>query len=211
MRTQPAEAHPLYWPEGWARTPAHERRESRYRIRGWRSVKALAQILEMFGASHVVISTNLDTRRDGLPRVGQRRPEDPGVAVYFTRGGEQRVIACDQFVEVGCNARAVLKTVEALRAIERAGATQILARTFDGFRALPASDAAPVERPWWEVLGLGAATLDVMDDGDACDFVKVKYRRLSKKAHPDAGGSDAAMAELNRARDEALTHYRGKA
>lgn len=36
------------------------------------------------------------------------------------------------------------------------------------------------------------------------DDVEKAYRRLAAVRHPDKGGSDAAMAELNRARDEAL-------
>lgn len=36
------------------------------------------------------------------------------------------------------------------------------------------------------------------------DAVKSAHRRLALKTHPDAGGSDAAMAELNDARDVAL-------
>ena len=36
------------------------------------------------------------------------------------------------------------------------------------------------------------------------DDVEKAYRRLASLRHPDKGGSDAAMAELNRARDEAL-------
>jgi curved DNA-binding protein CbpA len=34
--------------------------------------------------------------------------------------------------------------------------------------------------------------------------IEAAYRELARKAHPDTGGSNAAMARLNAARDAAL-------
>jgi curved DNA-binding protein CbpA len=36
------------------------------------------------------------------------------------------------------------------------------------------------------------------------DDINTAYRRLASEAHPDKGGSAERMAEINRARDEAL-------
>jgi cytochrome c5 len=47
------------------------------------------------------------------------------------------VIACDSYSTVRANMRAVGATVEALRAIQRHGATSLLERAFTGFAALP--------------------------------------------------------------------------
>jgi hypothetical protein len=89
------------------------------------------------GAKEIVVSTNVPTRRDGLPYADAREPADPGVAVYFTHGKRQLVIACDSYSTVRANMRAVGATVEALRAIQRHGATSLLERAFTGFAALP--------------------------------------------------------------------------
>ncbi|WP_158011020.1 DnaJ domain-containing protein [Hymenobacter lapidarius] len=37
--------------------------------------------------------------------------------------------------------------------------------------------------------------------------VKTAYRRLAKKYHPDAGGTDEQMKQLNAARTQALAHF----
>lgn len=40
-------------------------------------------------------------------------------------------------------------------------------------------------------------------------WVEGQYRELVKKRHPDKGGSDAALAELNRALEQARAHLGG--
>lgn len=52
------------------------------------------------------------------------------------------------------------------------------------------------KRPWREVLALGSAP--------ARQDIESAYRTLARERDPDTGGSHEAMAELNRARDEAL-------
>ncbi len=49
---------------------------------------------------------------------------------------------------------------------------------------------------WWDILNVKPDATE--------DEIKRAYRNRAKWAHPDHGGSAAAMAELNRARDEAL-------
>jgi hypothetical protein len=46
------------------------------------------------------------------------------------------VIACDQFKEVRLNLAAIVTTIKAIRAIERAGTSSLLERAFKGFSAL---------------------------------------------------------------------------
>jgi hypothetical protein len=118
-------------------------------------------------------------------------PYDPGVAVYFVRKGQQRVLACDKYHGVHNNIHAIAKTIEALRGIERWGTADMLDRAFEGFSALPAPQA--VEN-WWDVLGC--------DRNEIADEVVARFRDLAKKAHPDvAGGSHEAMSRLNQAMD----------
>lgn len=142
-----------------------------------------------------VISTNLELRNDGLPRSSQRVPEDPGVAVYWSRGAaEQKVMAIDIYDRVADNLAAIAATLSAMRAIERHGGAQILERAFTGFDALP-----PPKTPW-EILGLAPQASE--------EAIQVAWRRAAKEAHPDLeSGSHERMAELNRARDQCLAYW----
>ncbi len=192
----PAEAYPLYWPEHWKRTPKHRRSKARYDTTQGKAIRDLSTELKRWRAKHIVISSNVSMRRDGLPYANMRQPQDPGVAVYFMKSGEQQVIACDRWDHVKDNFRACFHTIAALRTIERAGATEVLRRAFDGFKALPAAQPEERRDPWWVVLG-------VPQGYDDLEVLEIIYKKKARTAHPDVGGSDGAMAELNRAWEEA--------
>lgn len=201
-----AESFPLQWPEGWARTLPHRRSRARYKLTPDAATGRLIAELRRLGASKssIVISSNVPLRRDGLPYSNGRAPDDPGVSCYWsTNAFKDRVIACDKWDRVHDNIHAIGLAIEGLRAIERAGATQILERAFSAFGALPASSEAPIVRPWWDVLGIPESAIGVL----SIAMVDARYRELAAKAHPDRGGSDAAMAELNAAREQAKGHY----
>ena len=73
--------------------------------------------LDGAGEDDVVISTNLRTRLDGLPRSDQPKPEDPGAAVYWQPPiGEMRCMAVDRYTEVEDNLAAIAATRNAGRA-----------------------------------------------------------------------------------------------
>jgi hypothetical protein len=152
--------------------------------------------IRLLGGRLPILSSDLELRRDGLPYANQREPADKGVAVYFEWKGQQRVFACDRWDRIKDNIRALEKTIEAIRGIERWGASDMLERAFTGFTALPAPGA---KRHWREVLAIDLPLYAVKADG-----IEAAFRRLSKKHHPDVGGSHEAMAELNEARSEAL-------
>jgi len=204
-----ASAVPLQWPEGWSRTPISQRRRAPYKLTPDRAASELIHSLKLLGVmgGSIIVSTNIPVRKDGLPYSTLREPDDQGVAVYWhTRAHGERVMACDKWLRVHENIRAIGLAVEGLRAIDRAGASQILERAFSAFGALPASSAAPVVRPWWEVLGLQEGSLQFVD----AVMCEAKYRDLARKAHPDQGGSEAAMTELNQAREQMRQHFGGK-
>jgi len=186
------EAFPLTWPSDQLRTPAHQRERGRFDTGFGRARDELLGELRRMGAREVVLSTNVPTRRDGLPYADAREPADPGVAVYFTHGKRQLVIACDSYLSVRANVRAVGATVEALRTIQRHGATSMLERAFTGFTALPPKGGTGA--PWWEVLGV-AQTASAAE-------AKVAFRELARLHHPDAGGDTETMARLNRAYEQ---------
>ena len=194
------ESYPLIWPAGWKRTESHRRERSRFGT-GWNAKPTVAYALNelknelrLLGAKSIVISTNVELKRDGDPYSGRRAPDDVGVAAYFVLDGHNQCIPCDKWDKVGCNLWAVAKTVSALRGIERWGAKDMVNAAFSGFKALPSPDmvlSMPVSRAWYEVLGVSPdAPMSVR---------KAAYRALSKSAHPDMGGSASDWAELQNA------------
>lgn len=190
------QAFPLHWPDGWPRTKTPAR--SRFDVSFAAARDGLLEQIARMGGRYVVLSTNIELRRDGLPYANQQTPDDPGVAVYFERKGKQMVFACDRWDRVKDNIRAIQKTIEAMRGIERWGASDMLERAFSAFEALPAPGET-VPRSWRDVLGFeppyGVITRERIEGA---------YRLQAKHAHPDAGGSAEAFAELTRARDDAL-------
>jgi hypothetical protein len=185
------EAYPLCWPVGWPRKESWQRSSSRYEVDFATARDHLANELRLSRARDVVISTNVPLRRDGLPLANMRQPDDPGVAVYWTGRGNRgepvpRVIACDVWRTVRENLRAVGLAVEAIRSLERTGASEILERAFAGFARLPETAGAGDH---WTTLGIAR--------GVSADELARRYRELAREHHPDRGGNPATMAAIN--------------
>lgn len=207
MPVEGVDGYPLYWPEGWTRTQPLRRRAAPYKVHFVQARDELVHSLELMRARAICISTNIPLRRDGLPLANIAEPQDTGVAVYWTTQTGQllngkpeavtRVIACDKWTRTRDNLRALGLAIEALRALERSGASQVLDRAFLGFTALPAHAGGTIVRPWREVLGCATPNPSVVD-------VEALYRLKVQAAHPDRGGSHEQMVELNRAHDQAL-------
>lgn len=192
------EAYPLSWPAGKPRTPWHKIERSRFEP-GNRPQEVANVIAELgrLGARNVVVSTNLRLRNDGLPYARDRAPDDQGVAVYFDYAGGQKCFACDRWRTIEENLRAIYKSIEAIRGLERWGSKSFVDAAFTGFSALPAPGQQS-RRHWRQVLAIDA------NDAPTRNDVEAAYRAAAKRAHPDLGGSSEAMAEVNQARTEAL-------
>lgn len=192
------EAYPLQWPEGWPRTSIHRRGSSRFgKNLGFNQIKELQNELRLLGARNVVISSNVPVRNDGLPYASEskRRYDDPGVAVYFTLKGKPLSMARDKYWTPWENIRSLVLTIDGLRSMERHGGSTMMDRAFSGFTALPKPSGAN----WWEVLKLPRS-----GNAPTRETIIARHRELARQRHPDVGGSDHQMAELNRARDQAL-------
>lgn len=208
----PVDAYPLAWPPGWRRTPSSSRKRAKFNVKVRKkseysdnvyttgqqlsidqATMRVIHALHTLGArqGNIIISSNLQLRNDGLPRSGQRNPDDPGVAVYWQRQGEhQRCMAVDRYDRVADNLAAIAATLDAMRAIERHGGATILDRAFTGFTALPAPEQ------WFEVLGVSSHA--------NVEQINSAWRKLASENHPDKGGDADQMARINRARDEGL-------
>lgn len=198
--------YPLYWPDGWKRTDGWKRQKSKYAALTFVQTRdELAAEVRRLGARRHVVTTCMQLRLDGLPLAGQREPQDPGVAVWWvdSRTGAQRVLACDKWATARENMRAVTKAIEALRAIERCGASQILDRAQESF-TVPAL-TSDTGRPWWfNFLRLTAWP-------PRSEQVQEAYRSLARTEHPDGGGTQQRFVNLTQARDEALAFAVGGA
>lgn len=193
-------AYPLTW-------PAHRpRRHPNSRVRGdfketidgkTRPVglntafeRVVAEVGRL-GGIYPLLSTNVELRQDGVPRRDRAPPHDPGACVYFQLAGKPYALACDTYTSVAQNIAAIANHIDTLRRQERYGVATA-AESLQAFQALPAPGAA---REWWQIL-------DVPRSASLAD-AEAAYRRKARAHHPDAGGSDASMAELNGAREAA--------
>lgn len=204
--SDPIQAYPLQWPPGWRRTVARkdgtfsatDRRPDGSKYSRWLNIPDAIKRIQYelgrlgIGLDDVVISTNIKPTLAGVPASrGQGGGGDPGVAVYWSKGKQQRCMAVDRYTTVADNLAAIAATLEAMRAIERHGGAEILDRAFTGFTALPAP-----EQPF-QVLGVGANA--------SREEVERAYRLLAAKHHPDRPGGDShQMARINSARDALL-------
>jgi len=203
--------YPLAWPTGWKRTAAHQRQSPRFQtketvyVNGGGSYKAskalsfsqacdrLEAEVSRLGAQRPIISSNVELGMRGAPLAssGERKHDDPGVALYFTLKGQARCLACDAYVTVAGNIAAIAAHIDALRRIDRYG-VGTLDQAFAGYA--PRLQAAATE--WTIVLGVPrSASRAAIEDA---------FTRLAKTAHPDTGGSHDAMARLSEAKTAAF-------
>lgn len=179
-----ASAFPLTWPTGFPRTK--QREPGRFSTTLAKALNNVEGSLRLFGTDSrkkiegLVLSSNVT--------LGGRKPEDPGVAVWFTWDDLGVCIAVDRYTTVEANLQAIHHIIEARRVELRHGTLALVRASFAGFMALP----APSGKAWWEVLGV--------HQGAHQEAVKAAYRRLAAVHHPDREGGDSnRMAEINEA------------
>lgn len=211
-----SERYPLSWPEGWKRTTPSARVSGRFSkgtryessVPGLRASTRMSPVslnesigriqheLDRLGVrdGDAIISTNIPTRLDGLPRSGMSEPQDPGVAVYWILKNHKECMAIDRYNRVADNLAAIAATLEAFRTVERHGGAEILERAFRGFTALPETTSG---KSWREILELGSGDVTT-------ETIKEHFRLLATSKHPDKGGNRDDFEELIWARDAAL-------
>lgn len=175
---------PLHWPPYVPRSPRRE--TGQFKVTLPAALENVRGSLRRFGmdssraVSSIILSSNVT--------LGHDRPADPGIAVWFMWENEWRCIAVDRFTTPAANLQAIHKIIEARRAETRYGTLHMVRAAFTGFLALPGGEVVD----WRKILGLGPqATLAE---------VETAYRARLDGTHPDQGGSDTAMSELNAAR-----------
>jgi hypothetical protein len=206
---------PLNWPPGWNRTSTDDRERGRFKrvtreessyggtypvnraITFSDALNELMQEIRRAGGSDLRIDHDGQSDVTGVPLKGKREPEDPGVVVRFRRAGHSYAIACDRYTDRAQNLRAIAKTIEATRGIERWGAVTG-EQAFKGYEALPppggsTGTSAPIvpPRPPHDVLGVSPTAPP--------EVVKAAFRALVA-----ARGQDADVTDLIAARDTLL-------
>jgi hypothetical protein len=191
--TTPIDQYPLTWPPTWPREQ-HPRSAPFGPKTIASALYGLKDELRKLGATNVVISSNAELLRNGGIASRQRYLDDTGVAVWFRLNGKDHCIPCDRWNRLQDNIHAITLSIGAIRGLSRWGADQWVDAAFAGFGALPAEAGSGT--PWWVVLGV--------DRTAPKDAITMAYRRLAKQRHPDAGGTDEAFVELQRAYEQAV-------
>lgn len=180
-------AYPLTWPQGFPRSKTREGGKFKATLAG--ALKNVQDSLRLFASDSnrklqdLIISSNVT--------LGSQRPDDPGVAVWFTWDGLGVCIAVDRYSTVEANLQAIHHILEARRVELRHGTLALVRATFTGFRALP----SPPGEQWWAILGVKA---DV-----SRQEIDAAYRTLRSKHHPDKGGDPEQFQRVQRAYEAA--------
>ncbi|MFC3074962.1 J domain-containing protein [Shinella pollutisoli] len=190
--------YPLAWPGHIPRSSTRETGNFRTQLTG--ALNNVRKELQLFSrdsgktVTDVVISSNVT--------LGETRPKDPGVAVWFRWDGMQLCIPVDRYASPEANLQAIYHVLDARRTELRHGTLALIRASFAGLSALP--PPGPAARNWREVLGF------LEDDRPTERDIDVAFRRRAKTAHPDRPeGSQDAMTELTAARAEALEFIKG--
>jgi hypothetical protein len=166
------------WPDGKPR--AAQRVPSPFKFReAATEQRAIELEMERWGIRQYIISRNNQRIFAG----------DPAAALWWAdREGELRVLACDKYVKLADNLRAIYLTLDAMRALERWGA-YTAEQAAEGARlALPApqGERAP---DWRKVLGYVSA----LPNDKQLVLVEHTYRSMAREAAAD----EARLRTLN--------------
>ena len=197
------EAFPLHWPLGRKKTDKYQRTHSAFKTTLARARDGVIKQLDMMCAKDIVISSNVDTYKRGGQEImyadQSKAKEEPGVAVYFTWKKKQYALSCDKYNTVMDNLQAIMKTLEAIRGIERWGTGDMMEAAFDGFKSLPEPKAE--DKNWCEVLGV--------QPWANAEQIKEAYRKKAMEVHPDKGGSSEMFNRVKTAYEQGLSNLAG--
>jgi hypothetical protein len=174
----------------------------------WQStLDMLAGELGHLGVKTAVIqvdASEADLRRDGMPR-GDAVAGHPGVIVSFeSRFGPLRYAADtyrgnSKHAAWQANLRAIALTLQALRSVDRYGATK-RGEQYRGWTAIapPAPMFADADEAWRWMRKYAADELVIVIEGDLTP--RKLYRAMARKMHPDQGHPRADWDRLDEAR-----------
>ncbi|HKK51875.1 MAG TPA: hypothetical protein VKA74_09825 [Myxococcota bacterium] len=181
---------------------------NRYRIGYNQSLQELERELEHMKAEEVTLHVDLgerDIRLDGHPRSGAK-PRTPGVMLtFYSRETKQRhEFVGNKFDDWQGNIRAIGLALQRLRlvndTVETGGAQ------YEGFKALPGGNGAagPSSKRdaadrLLELARMDRGPLSINGVIASAETRRAVYRQAMKFAHPDAGGSDGIVKQVQQA------------
>lgn len=194
----------------WLRA-ASQRRRSQFDATWTKTLQLLGREIDLLGGRDVVIEVDVreqDIRNDGMLRANAHAPSPAVVVAFDTKAHGPMLYHADRYDGWSNrpgwqeNVRAVALTLEALRAVDRYGATET-GQQYSGFKALPPGRAMPASHMTRDealgVLGVwGRARYDLppipaehvnTDPGQLLSL----YRAARRAAHPDRNGGDRTL------------------
>lgn len=155
-----------------------------------------------------------DIRNDGWLR-STARPSAHGVRLSFeSKHGPLCYEGC-AWANWEHNVYAIARTLRAQRMIARDGCVKG-DQVYRGWKQLPpgGSATAPIQASEFVSVEGAMRFLCSVGDGDTLAILPadldIVYKAAARKAHPDAGGSDAVMSKVNLARDFVEQHAGAK-
>lgn len=183
------------WPEGYDRTPEHERKPYPHgfevtRTEAFQSI--LDELAKMDDVTDVQLSFGAEqTIRDPNRPYADATFDDPAVVVRFEREGEQYAMPCDRWNNPRDNARAIALTIKSKRALTRYG-VETIESEFKRLRLPSGRPNAPAD-PY--------NVLDVSRDAGEEELARAARERL-KETHPDRGGDEDEFKRVVAAKRE---------
>lgn len=192
------DSYPLKWPINRERTIV--RKSATFRTTIGKARDSLMKELQRLGANDIILSSNIATYERGGKQImyadQNATVKDPGIACYYTWKGDQYVLTCDKWDKVVDNLQAIMKTIEAIRGIERWGSGEMLKAAFQGFKELQSANG----RKWYEVLNCNA---------DASEAeIKANFKNLAWMSHPDRGGTVEWFQQINTAYEQGIRAFK---
>ena len=190
-------------------TPDHERKGVQFRAEWPATERDLLRELKLLEATAIleIAVQPRHVRVDGtlradvpksLPHPGVRlsiESEIHGMMSYTCDTYKARWSG--QMADWQANLRAIVLTLEALRAVDRYGATQ--GEQYAGFKELTATPSGMGHEAAWQLITAAAG----QDPGTSLD-AKVLYRTARASAHPDRNGGDRTKWDQVEAAGRAL-------
>lgn len=176
----------------WVNDGRRNYKSCRFRSSYKNTMDLLRKELRALNVRRAVVETDItegEIRLDGLP-YANAKPRSPRVRLSFDLSGIGPVqYPCDTYDSWQDNVRAIAKTLEAQRAMDRYGATRHR-QQYTGWKALPGGTTHEVAMTPTSAADLivtmagGIASEIVRDQG----VYRTKYRMAVKACHPDTNG-----------------------
>lgn len=181
------------WPETLGRSEQRSR-TSRFKVSNGQATRDLkAEIGRLDPDDWRVYTGNQHTKSNGLP-LADANPDDPGVALKWTKDGEVYAVGCDEYISLFDNVREVyLWLRETRKRSDRP--VQTGSSSFAAAKLPPGEDSeheteVAVEDPY-EVLGV--------PEEQPLAVIESAYEHKRKRVHPDQGGTNEEFIRVQKA------------